>query len=349
MAVPPLDDTTRYPNMARWFDPVLLLKLLNNVFLSSIFGQYADRRLIIAALDTVPLDEHVRRAEAFRQRLTTNQDGSVWIDWVADLGDGFDSTYAVASLLSRKELKVGETPLPRGQALIMGGDEVYPTATRQAYSNQLRQPYARAAPDHDAKDDAGRPVLAIPGNHDWYDGLVLFLAFFCKEKPWHLGEWRSYQRRSYFAIRITETWWLWATDIQLADDMDQPQADYFKQIAAKMPENSKIILCSAEPGWLYTDSHRSSWEIMEYAAGIARNANRGHTIPLLLSGDTHHYSRYVGKDERQFITSGGGGGFLHPIHIQAEADAIEKRAQAENARWKKEKERLDAALQRARG
>jgi hypothetical protein len=71
-----------------------------------------------------------------------------------------------------------------------------------------------------------RPVLAIPGNHDWYDGLVLFLAFFCKEKPWHLGEWRSYQRRSYFAIRITESWWLWATDIQLADDMDQPQAEF---------------------------------------------------------------------------------------------------------------------------
>jgi hypothetical protein len=35
--------------------------------------------------------------------------------------------------------------------------------------------------------------------------------------------------------------------------------------------------------------------------------------------------------------------------IRAEADAIEKRAQAENVRWKKEKERLDAALQRARG
>src|ERR1700676_3827122 len=35
--------------------------------------------------------------------------------------------------------------------------------------------------------------------------------------------------------------------------------------------------------------------------------------------------------------------------IQAEADAIEKRAQAENARWRKEKEQLDAALRRARG
>lgn len=39
MAVSPLNDTTRYPKMAHWFDPVLLLKLLNNVVLSSIFGQ----------------------------------------------------------------------------------------------------------------------------------------------------------------------------------------------------------------------------------------------------------------------------------------------------------------------
>lgn len=314
MAVKPLDDTKTYPRMAHWFDPVLLLKLLNNVVVSSMFGQYADRRLIIAALDNVAPDEHVKRAKEFRSRLKSDNDGAVWIDWVADLGDGFDSTYAVASLLARKELKIGDVTLPRGEALIMGGDEVYPKASRQAYTNQLRQPYAWAAPDHDRKNDAGRPVLAIPGNHDWYDGLVLFLAFFCKEKPWHLGAWRSYQRRSYFAIQITETWWLWATDIQLADDMDQPQADYFKHIAASMPENSKIILCSAEPGWLYTDSNRKSWEIMEYAAGIALNVGRGHTIPVLLSGDTHHYSRYVGKNDRQYVTSGGGGAFLHPTH-----------------------------------
>jgi hypothetical protein len=309
-----LNDTKSYPRMAHWFDPVLLLQLLNNVVVSSIFGQYADRRLMIAALDTVPSEEHTRRAEEFRSRLKTDENGGVWIDWVADLGDGFDSTYAVASLLARKELKVGDIPLPRGQALVMGGDEVYPKATRQAYANQLRQPYAWAAPDPDRRGDQGRPLLAIPGNHDWYDGLVLFLALFCKEKPWHVGGWRSYQRRGYFAVRLTETWWLWATDIQLADDMDQPQADYFKHIAASMPENSRIILCSAEPGWLYTDSNRKSWEIMEYAASIAMNAGRGHTIPVLLSGDTHHYSRYVGKDGRQYVTSGGGGAFLHPTH-----------------------------------
>ncbi|WP_448040535.1 cell envelope biogenesis protein TolA [Bradyrhizobium liaoningense] len=35
--------------------------------------------------------------------------------------------------------------------------------------------------------------------------------------------------------------------------------------------------------------------------------------------------------------------------IQAEVEALEKRSQTEDARWNKEKERLEAALQRARG
>lgn len=57
---------------------------------------------------------------------------------------------------------------------------------------------------------------------------------------------------------------------------------------------------------------------MEYAAGIALNTGRGHTIPVLLPGDTQHYSRYVGKDARQYVTSGGGGAFLHPTHQLAQ-------------------------------
>jgi Calcineurin-like phosphoesterase len=303
-----------YPRMAHWFNPLLLLKLLSNVILSSVFGQYADRRLIVAALDTVSADVHFERACAVKKYFTPDTDGAVWLDWVADLGDGFDSTYAVACLLARKNLTIGGLMLPRGQALVMGGDEVYPKASKQAYANQMRQPYAWAFPDRDRKSADGVPVFAIPGNHDWYDGLVLFLAYFCRDKPVHLGNWRTCQHRSYFAFQITEKWWLWATDIQLADDMDQPQAEYFTAIAKKMPRGSKIILCSAEPGWLYTHTNRSSWDIMDYAIDIAEGADNGLTIPLLLSGDTHHYSRYVAKDGTQFVTSGGGGAFRHPTH-----------------------------------
>ena len=123
MAVEPLNDYARFPRMVHWFSPSLLLALLNNVILSSIFGRYADRRLTIAALDTVSIDEHMDRATALKTELVSDHRGVVWFDFVADLGDGFDSTYAMATLLGRKELVVDGRTLPRGQFLVMGGDD----------------------------------------------------------------------------------------------------------------------------------------------------------------------------------------------------------------------------------
>jgi hypothetical protein len=312
MIDPLLQDYDRYPGMTHWFKPGLLAKLLLNVIVSQTFGQYADRRLMVAALDTVPNQEHLKRAA--KHTFAKDSDGAVWFDFVADLGDGFDATFAIALLLARENLEIDGLKLPRGQLLIMGGDEVYPAATADAYRHQLRDPYAFALRDHDRNADEGIPVYAIPGNHDWYDGLVHFLAFFCRAKPWHIGGWRTQQRRSYFAVKITDKWWVWCTDIQLADDMDQPQVDYFKAIAEGMPDGSKIILCGAEPGWLYGHTNRRSLQIVSYAAEIARDAGHNLTIPIILSGDTHHYSRYAAEDGKQFITSGGGGAFLHPTH-----------------------------------
>ena len=56
-------DLSRFPKMTGWFAPGLLSKLLLRVVISDVFGQYADRRLINAALDTVPPEEHCRRAD----------------------------------------------------------------------------------------------------------------------------------------------------------------------------------------------------------------------------------------------------------------------------------------------
>lgn len=321
MTVEFLKDFKTYPRMVHWFNPVLLAKLLNNVITSAMFGQYADRRLMVAALDSVPAAEHVRRATSLVNKLELDGDDALWVDFVADLGDGFDSTYAVASVLAKKEWQLDGITLPRGQMLIMGGDQVYPLASFETYQNQLWQPYSWAFPDHDRKADEGVPLFAIPGNHDWYDGLVQFLAYFSREKHTHFGSWRTQQRRSYFAVQLTATWWIWAIDIQLADNMDQPQYDYFTAIArsAEMHQGSRIILCSAEPGWLYTDTNTKSWRIMDFAVRIAHDARKDFTIPLLLSGDTHHYSRYSNDDGSQFVTSGGGGAFLHPTH-QLERD-----------------------------
>jgi hypothetical protein len=332
-----------YPRMTGWFGPILLTKLLGRVVVSDMFGQYADRRLILAALDTVSPEELVERAQKFLPgkkneqvwTFTPDADGAVWVDFLADLGDGFDSTYAIASLLSQEELIVDEKKLPRGQLLVMGGDEIYPNASQEAYARQLRDPYDWAFPDPNPRLLKGPPVYAIPGNHDWYDGLVQFLALFSRQEHLHLGGWRSHQRRSYFALQITPSWWIWAMDAQLDDDVDQPQKDYFVHIAKGMPPNSNIILCGPEPGWLYTlRQGNRSFQVIDYVAWIAINHCEGARIPLVISGDTHHYSRYEGDDGvTQFVTSGGGGAFLHPTHQLAAT--IDVAREADHITWMK--------------
>src|SRR5215471_6754547 len=322
-APPPLEELAKYPTMTRWFRPGLLAKLLWRVIVAELFGQYADRRLIVAALDTVSDDELIERAQQFAPgshnddcTLTPDAEGAIWIDYVADLGDGFDATYAIASLLAQETLTIAGHATRRGQILIMGGDEVYPNASPETYQRQLRDPYGWAFPDPLPNSSKGPPVYAIPGNHDWYDGLVLFLALFSRKENLHLGGWRSHQRRSYFALRLTEKWWVWGVDAQLEDDVDQPQRDYFSAIARGMPTGANIILCGPEPGWLYTlKQGNKSLAVIDDVGSIAVNKHKGLKVPLVLSGDTHHYSRYAGDDGvTQFITSGGGGAFLHSTH-----------------------------------
>lgn len=314
VAKPPitLDELRKYPRMTSWFRPVLLSKLLLKVIISDLFGQYADRRLIVAALDSVKGQELINRTKL---NLVPDADGAVWVDFVADLGDGFDATYAIATLLAKEQLKVDGEQTRRGQVLVMGGDEVYPVASGPNYHQRLLDPYRWALPETNPESDDGIPVYCIPGNHDWYDGLVSFLAIFARRQRLHMGEWRSAQLRSYFALQLTEQWWIWCTDTQLDDEIDQPQRDYFTLIADRMPEGSKIILCGPEPGWLYTESSSSSLEILDYVVSIAMSARRQLSVPILLSGDTHHYSRYyAARTGTHFVTSGGGGAFLHPTH-----------------------------------
>lgn len=101
---PSLEELAKYPTMTRWFRQGLLAKLLWRVIVAELFGQYANRRLIVAALDTVSDDELVERAQQFAPgsgnddcTLTPDPEGAIWIDYVADLSDGFDATYAIAS------------------------------------------------------------------------------------------------------------------------------------------------------------------------------------------------------------------------------------------------------------
>jgi hypothetical protein len=131
----------------------------------------ADRRLTHAALDKQTAEDSRKQSDVAEQ--TKRTDGDVWIDYVADLGDGFDATYAIAHLLAQPYLEVPgvEKPLPRAGALIMGGDEVYPTAARPDYTSKLRKPCEFACPR--TNDEPNPPLLALPGNHNAFSAMKL--------------------------------------------------------------------------------------------------------------------------------------------------------------------------------
>lgn len=300
--------------MVGWYDPGQLAQTAVQVAISTIFGRNADYRNT-EALAAPESDEPTSSVtleptpEGFYDYSATD---TIWMDYLADTGDGWDSTYSVAYCVSQPELKISgvSEPMTRGDILIFGGDEVYPTSSRPVYRQRLIDPYEAALP----KTNPPHPrVFAIPGNHDWYDSLVSFTRLFCQRR-WFAG-WLTRQSRSYFALKLPHRWWLIGTDVQLDSDIDLPQVKYFKGIAKEMGKDDRIILCTAEPHWIYDKLLKKyDNEINENNLAFLEEKIFCRKIAVFLSGDLHHYRRHATDDNRHKITAGGGGGFLHPTH-----------------------------------
>ncbi|MFQ5630113.1 MAG: metallophosphoesterase, partial [bacterium] len=248
----------------------------------------------------------------------------IHIDFLADLGDGWDSTYSLATLLAAPNLAFERDSelyqTQRGNILIMGGDEVYPTATREEYQNRLVGPYRSALPCV-LDDDSAPHLYAIPGNHDWYDGLTAFTRLFMQRR-W-IGGWQTKQPRSYFALKLPHNWWLLGIDIQLASDIDMPQIGFFREVANQITPGDKVILCTAQPDWVHVQEYPEAFGNLAYFENeIVKKS--GAELRLTLTGDLHHYCHYVengGKKHK--ITSGGGGAYLYPTHEMPDDVALE--------------------------
>ncbi|GAA2905398.1 hypothetical protein Acy02nite_87130 [Actinoplanes cyaneus] len=281
-----------------WLSPVQLAGTGLRVALASIQGSYLDKRELQGSFP----DEVDREI---------GPDGDAWIDFVADLGDGFDATYSVAYLLAQPQLTVGGHVLPRGRALVLGGDEVYPTPSTERYEDRLIGPYRAALPSVPAGEETPR-MYALPGNHDWYDGLTAFLRLFTGTRRTEIGGWHLPQNRSYFAVELPGGWWLLAVDDQASTYIDDPQLEYFKRVVAGFGPDTKVIVASASPTWVQGVDHAIVYESLDYFLRTVIEPT-GATVRLMLSGDWHHYARYSGPD-RELITCGGGGAYLYPTH-----------------------------------
>lgn len=300
--------------MVAWYDPGQLLQTAVSVAISTIFGRNADYRateaMALSAADSAgsggaggPEDSDF---------YDYNSADTFWIDYVSDTGDGWDSTYSIAYYVSQPQLTVAglDEPVPRGRVMIFGGDEVYPTASREAYRQRLIDPFEAALSN---TNEPYPEVFAIPGNHDWYDSLVSFTRLFCQGR-WFAG-WKTRQSRSYFALKLPHHWWLIGTDVQLQSDIDFPQVKYFKRVAGKMEPEDRIILCTAEPHWISDKLYKEyDNQINENNLAFLEEKIFCRDISVYLAGDLHHYRRHATETNLQKITAGGGGAFLHPTH-----------------------------------
>lgn len=350
--------------MAHWYDPVLLAKIAVRVVISSVFGAFADRRELVAAVNPVA-DKPFDPALDYSGRVDTA--GEFWFDFIADTGDGWASTRAIAQIASADQVQPHglAEPLPRGQALVLGGDQVYPTASRGDYEERFIAPWnsaveevARRPGQEDNEPDLG-DLYAVPGNHDWYDGLIAFGHIFARRTYGApnvatsaragkvVARRQTWQVRSYFALKLPNGWWLWGTDSQLEGFIDQPQVDYFRYVAEHwMEPGSKVILCVGQPAWAYINPDDPGRAFNRFAflsrlitdAKDKRERPMGHQLKLVLTGDSHHYSRYV-EDDIHYVTAGGGGAFLHPTHKLRDHIAFEWTSPSPARRWEAKQRR----------
>lgn len=344
--------------MVDWFSPTELMRAGVKAVLAATFGNYADKREVQAALFPGPASLAWDGSEA----------REIWFDYAADMGDGFNPTYAVAWLMAQPSLKVhgpgkdaAPVTLPTGRFVVLGGDQVYPLATRDEYRKRMVDPYAMAY----QTSQAGAPpteaprLFVVPGNHDWYDGLTSFIRLFCQGRS--LGPLQTCQQRSYFAVRLPHDWWIWGVDVQLEADLDEPQKKFFTEILDTMKKASdgrtpRVILCTGQPSWVHCgngperrDGMRpapTSFLTLSYLERLIREG--GARVAVAMSGDLHHYAHYAPEDpaDPHRITAGGGGAYFYPTHHLP--DSLDAPRPKPGAAWLRTKaEKTSEAYRRA--
>ncbi len=329
-----------------WFEPLQLVATGIRVLISAAFGEHADARVMEVLDDQADRENPILDVA---EKLELAPDAPLVIDYLADTGDGFDATFFMAQALDREysslKKRDGSTvpdSLGSSQVLLLGGDQVYPTASRDEYLNRLQYPFDAVPPRQDLP--AKRLVFAIPGNHDWYDSLNSFSRLFCRrgaqeQERRKVGSWRTAQDRSYYSLRLPQGWWILGIDVQFGNDIDWPQLAYFKKVASTFANGDRLIILCAGPDWLKTTWKGPNDGEYRAARGLGAETNLEFfvrrlakwtppeaevEISLYLSGDWHFYARHSARsaagellpplDSPQLMITGGGGAFLHQNH-----------------------------------
>lgn len=308
-------------HMTRWFEPLAMVRLVLRI--------WATRRMA---------DQREQLAEQPLAVFDYADEDELWFDYVADLGDAFDPTMCVAWHLGRTELRradidphthlapefsdpdfiprppVDDIPdiLPRGELLIMGGDQVYPNASASRYRNQTVGPYRLGWEQSETDGVADEAdLVALPANHDWYGGIGPFRDVFCSRAK--IGGWRTAQQTSWWSCRLPHDWWVWGIDTGLDGTINDAQYEYFRAVHKTMPIDARVIAVIPTPVWRLRERDIDQLDTLARAL-----LGLGVEPEVYLSGDYHiaalHRRDRADGETEWHLTSGGGGAFQHPVH-----------------------------------
>jgi hypothetical protein len=213
---------------------------------------------------------------------------------LGDTGEGDASQYAVVPPLLAA---AGDTDF-----MLVASDVVYPAGAKDEYAAKFLHPYR----------DYGAPIFAVPGNHDWYDGLEGFMACFCGlPRPLDGGR-APVQPAPYFALD-TGPLRIVGIDVGILGRLDAAQGAWLRRVAygREVPK----LLVSGKP--IYANAAHDALPIK--GGGTVDEIVRDPRARFVaaLAGDVHNYQRYpvdIGGRTVQYVVCGGGGAYTNETH-----------------------------------
>lgn len=279
-----------------------------------------------------------------RTRTRTQDRDSTSFMLLGDTGEGDDSQYAVVPPLLSQAGGADFT--------IICSDVIYPSGEMGDYRSRFFRPYR----------GLDMPIFAVPGNHDWYDGLQGFMSHLCgidvPRAPLEVGPgfrgrlsralWRRSTRPAdddladmrrersgpYQVLDPPQPGPYWAIDAGplrivgidtgVVGSIDAEQGAWLRRVSSAS-ERPKILV-TGKP--LYVNGCRRPGAITgqsDTIDDIVRDP--GNRYVAVIGGDTHNYQRYpvTLPDGRtiQYIVSGGGGAYTHATHQIPRVDGLD--------------------------
>jgi hypothetical protein len=173
---------TRFPFAVRWYGITSLYGHFRHFIADAIATESVDSRDWMRPETPSATLRHAVRVlggEPDAANLCRSLGRAVIVDFVSDTGDDRDVSAAVGKMIAAEYKHSDGTALPRGDILLFGGDIAYPVATADEIYRRLVEPWNSAfRKRRHEQDDRKRLLMAVPGNHDWYDGLDGFNRLF---------------------------------------------------------------------------------------------------------------------------------------------------------------------------